>query len=652
MQFINPIKWIGLALEPSRYNNISLQWKITVNHIVVLLFPIAIYYMIFNIYTGDIRERELSLINQLNMQAVDSIDTYICDLEQLSKQPLYTSGSVNEISIFSVLDSASKGGKDKIQKNNDMQKNIESHTLNKINTNLTYEEYDFILTLLKKLVQSKKYLYSSFLFDSEGAMISYVMPNGQLFAPYNAIKQEWFSNSMKLSGKPVVSGSIKFNNSYLIKTDKSYAFSVSRAIVEPTTVKKMGVISLFADISIFRDIFSKIKSLNGEKILIVDAQGSIIYDINEEYISKPITILKPEITAAIDENIDNRNVNITLDGNKYKVMGYNIETPQWKFFRIIPEEALYSNANKLRGRIIILIISFTLISLISSIAMSFGITKPLKKLISAMKVVEKGDLSVRFRVKYNDEIGHLGRSFNNMLIEINKLIHDVYITNTRKKEAELNALQMQINPHFIYNTLESIRMMAVVNDDNETSEMVSILGKLLRYSINIKYQFVKVEDEIEHLKNYLVLQNHRFEDRFQLNLELGEDLYDINIIKLVFQPIVENSIFHAFETLDDKGIITIRGAIGNEGVCFEIEDNGVGMNEEQLEKLIQDAEDFDTIKGKSHGVGLRNVNERIKLYYGEKYGMKIYSQLGKGTIVKLELPDKESMNSVKIYQGF
>lgn len=652
MQWKNPIKWIRLAIEPLRYNNISLQWKLTVNHIVLLIFPMVIYYLIFNIYTGNIRDRELSLINQLNMQAVDSVDVYVCDLEQLSKQPLYTSGSVNEISIFSVLNSASSGGKDSIQHEKDSQKKLDTNTMNRINSNLSYDEYDFLLTLLNKLVQSKKYIYSAFLFDSEGTMISYAMPNGQLFQPYNAKKQEWFTNSIKLSGKPVVSGSIKFDNSYLIKTDKFYAFSVSRAIVESNTVKKMGVISLFADISIFRDIFSKIKSLTGEKIFIIDAQGSIIYDINEQNIAKPISSLKPEIKTAINKNIGNGNVNITIDGKNYMVMGYNIETPQWKFIRIIPEEALYSNVNKLRGRLIILIISFTLISLISSIAMSFGMTKPLKKLISAMKIVEKGDLSVRFRVKFNDEIGHLGKSFNNMLIEINKLIHDVYITNTRKKEAELNALQMQINPHFIYNTLESIRMMAVVNDDDETSEMVSILGKLLRYSISIKYQLVKIKDEIEHLKNYLLLQNYRFEDRFELNLDFVYDLYDVNIIKLIFQPIVENAIFHALETLDNKGIITIRGVLSEDGIFFEIEDNGVGMSEEQLEKLVQHVNDFTTVKGNSHGVGLRNVNERIKLYYGEKYGMKIYSQLGKGTIVRLELPDKESMNRVKIYQDF
>jgi two-component system sensor histidine kinase YesM len=643
-------RWIKSVLEPLGYKNISLQGKITVNYIALLLFPIAIYYFIFNIYTDNIRKEELSLINQLNLQAVNSIDVYIGDLEQLSKQPLYASGSVNEISIFSILDSASAGNGGLAGDRKDgPQEKMEEGALESTYANMTYEAYDYLLTLLNKLVRSKEYLYSAFLFDSRGTMISYAMPNGQLFEPYDAGAQEWFSESMRLSGKPVVSSSIKFNNSYLIRPDKFYAFSVSRAIVEPTTVKKLGVVSLFADISMFRDIFTKIQSVEGENILIVDGKGSIIYDSNEDNIAKPVGVLAPELTAAISGNTDNQSRNIIMNGENYMVMSVSIDTPQWKFIRIMPENALFSNTKKVQERIIILITAFTLLSLLSSIAISFGITKPLKKLISAMKVVEKGDLSIRFRVKYNDEIGHLGRSFNNMLVEINKLIHDVYITNARKKEAELNALQTQINPHFIYNTLESIRMMAIMNDDTDTSEMVSILGKLLRYSINTKNQLVKVKDELEHLKNYLMLQNCRFEDKFELNLEIPEELYDISIIKLIFQPIVENAIYHALETLDGKGVIAIGGGYGEKGIFFEIRDNGVGMTEEELEKLIQRANDFTPISGNARGVGLRNVNERIKLYYGEEYGMRIFSRVGVGTTVRLELPDRESMNRVKIH---
>ncbi len=631
------------------YNDMSLQGKLTVTHIVLLLFPIIIYFLIFNIYIDNIRKEELSLISQLNMQAVDSIDVYIRDLEQLTKQPLYTFGTVNEVSVYSVLNSASPRGKASIQYSKDKEKKSNPNSINEINSNISYEEYNFIRTLLNKLVQSKKYLYSAFLFDSKGAMVSYVMPNGQLFKPYNAKEQDWFTKSMLLSGKPVVSRSIRFNNSYLIKPEKFYAFSVSRAIVEPNTVEKIGVISLFADISIFRDTLSKIKSVEGEQILIVDPQGLIIYDINEENISKPFNMLDRKIISAIGENSGNKNDTVAINGQNYMVMSAWIETPQWKFIRIMPEEALYSNKNRVEKRMIILIISFTLLSLVSSIVMSFGITRPLKKLNLAMKVVEKGDLSVRFKARYNDEVGQLGRSFNNMLVEIDNLIYDVYITKTRKKEAELNALQMQINPHFIYNSLESIRMMAIVNDDTDSAEMILILGKLLRYSINIKNQLVKVKDEIEHLKTYIILQNHRFENRFVLNMEITGDLYDVNIIKLVFQPIVENAIFHALETVDEKGVITVRGAFGEEGIFFEIEDNGIGMTEEQTERLIQHANDFTTVKGNSHGVGLKNVNERIKLYYGEEYGLNISSKLGKGTIVRLDLPDKESMNNVKIH---
>jgi len=235
-----------------------------------------------------------------------------------------------------------------------------------------------------------------------------------------------------------------------------------------------------------------------------------------------------------------------------------------------------------------------------------------------------------------------------MLTKIDALIHDVYIADYRKKDAELTALQAQINPHFIYNTLESIRMTAKINHNEKVAGMVFVLGELLRYSINTKHRIVTVREELEHLQNYMKLQNYRFDDKFILNLDVDESFYDLRIVKLIFQPIVENCLYHALEFVQGKGVVTISCLETDDEISFYIEDKGKGMSEEELEALVLRMNDFTVVEDESGSVGLRNVNERIKLFYGDKYGLNISSISGVGTKVTLVLPCREELNSFTI----
>jgi len=225
-----------------------------------------------------------------------------------------------------------------------------------------------------------------------------------------------------------------------------------------------------------------------------------------------------------------------------------------------------------------------------------------------------------------------------MINMIDKLVNTIYVTQIRKREAELHALQAQINPHFIYNTLESIRFVAKSNGDELTAEMAFVLGKLLRYSINIKNKIVTVNDEIMHLKNYLLLQNYRFDNRFTMVINIEKDLLEYKMIKLIFQPIVENSIYHGLEMKDEDGIIRLTGFRRQDMLVFDIEDNGCGMTEEQLEQLNERVNDFTTFDQTEGSIGLKNINERIKLQYGNSSGITVLSRLGHGTTVRILLP--------------
>lgn len=625
-------------LKQFYYSSYSLQKKITLNYIILLISPILLYSIVFSVYSNKIMEDEQNLLKKMNIQAVESIDSYISDIMQLSLQPYYNP------QVISMLHNKEW---EQSQQNTVLAPNVDILSKStEVNLSIPYEDMNLLNDLTNRIVRSKKHISYSFLVDRVGNLLSYGFVSGQLIDTKTDFSGDWFNNCIKLNGSPQISAGIRMLNISPVSND--YFFSVSRALKDINGTNIMGAISIYCNNAILKEICSKLRFVTGETIVIVDENNNIIFDLNERNITYNLENIFPQIREISHyENVMSTD-SIQKGGIKYLVMTTKFTNSSWKLVRVIPEVALYSNIRNIQNKVLSLILVFTFVSLIVSIFLSYGTTKPLKKLMHTMKVIEKRDLSIRFKVKYNDEIGQLGKSFNKMLDQIEDLINDVYITNIRKKEAELNALQAQINPHFIYNTLESIRMMARINHDLDTANMVSTLGSLLRYSINTKNQMTTIKEEIEHLGNYLILQNHRFENKFELELEIPEILLNIKIIKLIFQPIVENAIYHALEIIEGKGVIKIKAYEIAQGVCIDIEDNGIGMAEEQLEFLKQRANDFSAVQSDSRGVGLRNINERIKLYYGDKYGMQFFSQLGKGTLVRMAFPERDVMNHITI----
>jgi two-component system sensor histidine kinase YesM len=252
-----------------------------------------------------------------------------------------------------------------------------------------------------------------------------------------------------------------------------------------------------------------------------------------------------------------------------------------------------------------------------------------------MKLIEKGDFKVKIKYSSKDEIGKLARTFNSMARKMNNLINEVYFDKLKQKDLEVQMLQNQINPHFLYNTLESIHMMAKINKDAETSRMAVALGKILRYSINRNQERVTVREEIEHLKDYIMLQKVRFEDIFDIEVNVDESLNEKNIIKLILQPIVENAVYHGMDSVESGGKIEIIGYEKENNIIFEVIDNGIGMDEKLVEKMNNYINDLDdTMKS----IGLKNVNKRIQLHYGSEYGVKVFSKQGIGTRVQVTIP--------------
>ena len=260
-------------------------------------------------------------------------------------------------------------------------------------------------------------------------------------------------------------------------------------------------------------------------------------------------------------------------------------------------------------------------------------------ILRSIRLVQKGDLSVRIDAYANDEMGELGEQLNKMLDRIQELMDENMKRQMLVKNSEIRALQNQINAHFIYNVLESIKMMAEIDEKYEISDAITALGKLLRYSMRWVSGNVKLEEELEYIKSYMVLINLRYDYEIILSLNLPEELLSQEIPKMSLQPIVENAILHGIEPLSEDSTIYIKGWVEKDDCIIEISDTGQGMTDAQvraLEDKINGA--VEESGGDGHGIGLKNVQDRIHMSFGGNYGIRIASKYGCYTKIAIRLP--------------
>jgi two-component system sensor histidine kinase YesM len=251
-----------------------------------------------------------------------------------------------------------------------------------------------------------------------------------------------------------------------------------------------------------------------------------------------------------------------------------------------------------------------------------------------MKQAEGGDLDVKFHSHYKDEIGELGRSFNSMLERLKNLMKQNYDKQKKLRTQELKVLQMQINPHFLYNTIDTINWMAQSIDADRISEISIELANYYRQSLSKGAEIIKIKDEISQINSYLIIQKTRYEGHINFKMDIDENILELYIPKLTLQPILENAIYHGLREKEGGGIIEIKGFIKENQVIFIIRDSGKGMEEETLNKLIKCMNEG----GSSQGYGLSNVNERLKLYFGGEYGLNIESVKDSYTTVTVNIP--------------
>ncbi|WP_315117274.1 sensor histidine kinase [uncultured Clostridium sp.] len=309
-------------------------------------------------------------------------------------------------------------------------------------------------------------------------------------------------------------------------------------------------------------------------------------------------------------------------------------TEDWLLCIMVENSMIHAQTNNIINLIVVMGIILLLTATLLAIAISGSIVKPIQRLKKNMVEVSKGNLNSYYEIKHNDEISILGQVFNQMVSDIKNLINQVYQVQSQKRITELKTLQSQINPHFLYNTLDTVQWKALEYNAFEVADMINSLSGFFRISLSDGKEFITITDEAEHVRNYLEIQKMRYKDKINYYINVDDSLEQYLVPKLIIQPLVENSIYHGLKLRREKGIIHINISTKEGYLLIQVTDNGLGMDNEQLttlrKNLAQSVE--------SDHYGLYNINERLKLAFGEKYSIVIESKFEIGTKVLLKIP--------------
>ena len=382
--------------------------------------------------------------------------------------------------------------------------------------------------------------------------------------------------------------------------------------------RKIGAICMVIDKSLFVDRIQQLLLEDTQNYRLESADGNL------------------RISSAADRD--------TFSAEKYIISSYDNRI--WRLETWIDKDEAYASIYLIFKILTLELMVLLVISICMVIYLSGRITRPISDIRNAMKQIGKGNMEAEVPVSGEDEIGQLAATMNRMSKKIGELVERIRREETNQRLLELKAMQYQINPHFLYNTLDSISMFARKNHDEQCEELVIALSDFFRISLSHGQEFVTVEKEVKYAECYLEIQNIRFPEQITWDVTVEEELKEIKIMKFILQPLVENSIYHGIRDAGRKGHIQISAYQDANGLILCVQDDGIGMLPEELTELMADLESEEIREKDIHegGFGLKNVHQRLKLMYGENSGLQIKSEWEEGTCITIYIPYKSGFS--------
>ena len=418
---------------------------------------------------------------------------------------------------------------------------------------------------------------------------------------------------------------------------KSNGILIGRAVKSLETGQIIGTLIMRTNERYFLNVYANTDIGEGADIFLMDRDGTVISSRNSD-----IKVTKPYMDPQLIEKINNdktntKNVfNLKMKGEDYLVAYAPVKNAPWYVVGTIPYSYLNSETDDIRSNSIIVGIICFFVAVLLSYIFSMSISSPLKKLVKAMNKAKKGNLDICVTDDSKDEIGEVANNFNSMVSEIKNLLANVKSKEKQKRNAELKALQAQINPHFLSNTLNTAKWLAGIQKAENVESILASLINLLHMSMGKGNDFISIREEMEYIRDYINIQEYRYYNKFKVNYEVEEEILGLKIPKFLLQPVVENSIIHGIAPMKGQGLVIIKGFIYGTELKITVTDNGVGIPEDKIKNILEN--DSDHSSSQFSGIGIRNVRERIVMNFGDQYGLYIKSVLNLFTTIEISLP--------------
>ncbi|SMQ63454.1 two-component system, sensor histidine kinase YesM [Bacillus sp. OV166] len=593
---------ISKLQEAIKFKDFRLTTKLIITYILLTVIPMALLgYIAYYQNTKSIEEQVGEYVPRLLMQANENIENEINDLENLPEL-VYSSNDV-----MAVLRGDTYKSQSALLQDQFIVKNFLSGTY--LNSNHSEILGAFVLSK-NRLFASSRTTYKGLDFKNAS------LPYGEDFD---------LGGNMQILLPNQINLTFQGNPPYLL---------LVKQIIDFDNRKNLGTLFLAVKVTFIEKILKDLDHEANATMWMMNKHGQVIYHTDSSKIGTMFKEINeyPLLNGSFRTNVNGKPTLISVSETK------NLD---WVLVHSIPLKYLTERADIVRNVTMLIFIIFAVITTVISIILAWTVTRPINTLGRLMKEVEKGNFQVDIPIHSKDEVGMLARSFHSMITKIRELIQKNYHIELRQKNAELYALQSQINPHFMYNTLETIGMAVEEGESEMVVDMVTLLGRMLRFSLSNKDRLVPISKEVQHIRDYLAIQSFRFEERLSFHIpEIVDDDYYYTP-KFVLQPIVENAIRYGLEKR--KGIeihidvIKERNEAGQEDILLVIRDNGPGIHKETLEKLNLLLQSDPMVKRDS-GFGIINVHARVAMMFGNDYGLRIHSVIEEGTEVVIRIP--------------
>lgn len=446
--------------------------------------------------------------------------------------------------------------------------------------------------------------------------------NGEWIDHSDFMDKTWYHETLKMDGKGVLVPPYPPHND----SANAYVFSYARSIVNVKNRQSYGVLLFDISMNGLKELADNMKSQSAGTMIILDRENNVVYHPDSARIGSPFPLNSGQSYGYYVDEIDG-----------HETMIHYVRSPStgWTVVNTIEVKQLSDELSILRN----LLYSYTgvmlLVSTILFALLTFTIIKPLKEMKRMMRRVEVGDYSVQFPVRSGDEVNRLGHSFNVMVVQIRDLVNKVLRLKIYQQQAQVQVLRSQINPHFLYNTLESIHMKAEINQDYEVADMIALLGKLFRLSLRQTSERITIAQELEYVNVFMGLQGVRYL-KMNYRVEIDAELMQVKILPWIIQPLVENAIIHGLAPVRGEGWIAVTAKRDDQILTITVADNGVGISENRLAWIQAQLRAPDSEDTNDH-IGINNVHRRIQYYYGPDYGLHIENRPEGGAIVEIRL---------------